>query len=630
MLRSSTPRTLGVALLGALAAPAFAQPYNTPEASQVSGLAGYQTRPIFTVGETIDGYIPPGILDGLGAYALDANTVRVLANHELTASAGYAYTLANGTQLTGARVSYFDLNRQNGDLLGSGLAYDTVIDRYGNVVTSATQINEGTSTLDGFDRLCSSALFEAGSYGLVDDLYFTGEETTNGQVFVLEIATGVMHAAPMLGRFAWENATLIDSGDPNTVAIVIGDDAAARPLWLYLGQKDGVGDGSFLDRNGLAVGTLYAYKADDPTVLTPEQFNGTGRVMTGSFVEVEQFDPAMAGQPGYDAAGYADGTTLVAEATADGAFLFSRPEDLSTDPNNDRRIVLASTGRGSIYPSDTWGDTYLITFATGAPVTATVLLAYDGDDGGDVFPHPDLGLRSPDNLTWAARDRRVYVQEDRATEPSSLFGSVSGTEASIWASRGGVPQRVAVVNRAAVPADQIDSAPTDIGNWETSGIIDVSGLFGAPANRIVLIGDVQAHSLNGGRVAANNLVEGGQLFFLSKRFTTVAAMMAEGETSTAEVEVEEGVVPTAYALVGAQPNPAAGETNIVFEAPDAARVRVTVYDVLGKQIAVLLDGEVEAGRYRVAFDASDLPSGVYVVRMETPQGVLSQRMSVLR
>ena len=43
-----------------------------------------------------------GILDGAGAFELDADTVRVLTNHELRPGLGYAYTLDNGTELSGA------------------------------------------------------------------------------------------------------------------------------------------------------------------------------------------------------------------------------------------------------------------------------------------------------------------------------------------------------------------------------------------------------------------------------------------------------------------------------------------------------------------------------------------------
>ena len=69
------------------------------------------------------------------------------------------------------------------------------------------------------------------------------------------------------------------------------------------------------------------------------------------------------------------------------------------------------------------------------------------------------------------------------------------------------------VDRSAVPTGQTDSDPTDIGDWETSGIIDVSTLFDENPGDLFLF-DVQAHSLRDGVIADEGLVQGGQLGFL--------------------------------------------------------------------------------------------------------------------
>ncbi len=75
--------------------------------SMAYGLNGYTVSPpLFTVGESINGYTPPGVLDGMGAFKLNRNTVRLLVNHELLNFRGYAYETA-GFSLMGARVSYF-------------------------------------------------------------------------------------------------------------------------------------------------------------------------------------------------------------------------------------------------------------------------------------------------------------------------------------------------------------------------------------------------------------------------------------------------------------------------------------------------------------------------------------------
>ena len=83
----------------------------------------------------------------------------------------------------------------------------------------------------------------------------------------------------------------------------------------------------------------------------------------------------------------------------------------------------------------------------------------------------------------------------------------------------GDPLRWAQIDRSAVPTvyGQSDANPVtsptdpDIGNWESSGIIDVSALYGADPGSFFLA-NVQAHSLrNGNLVGSGYLVEGGQI-----------------------------------------------------------------------------------------------------------------------
>lgn len=69
------------------------------------------------------------------------------------------------------------------------------------------------------------------------------------------------------------------------------------------------------------------------------------------------------------------------------------------------------------------------------------------------------------------------------------------------------------MNRDSIPEGQTDPDGTDIGRWESSGIIDVSELFGEDPGELFLF-DVQAHSLRDGSIEEGNLVEGGQLAFL--------------------------------------------------------------------------------------------------------------------
>ncbi|PEN14235.1 hypothetical protein CRI94_04135 [Longibacter salinarum] len=89
--------------------------------------------------------------------------------------------------------------------------------------------------------------------------------------------------------------------------------------------------------------------------------------------------------------------------------------------------------------------------------------------------------------------------------------------------------------------------------------------------------------------------------------------------------------PSSVSLVGSVPNPvASGQAEIRFELPKAMNVRLSVYDLLGREVAVLVDGEQMAKQHRVSFDASTLASGTYLIRLETDRGATTSKMTIAR
>ncbi|MEB3122449.1 MAG: alkaline phosphatase PhoX [Snowella sp.] len=525
-------------------------PFDTNQPSQIKPLEGYRVDPLFTVGETLGDYTPIGILDGTGAFSLNDTTVRVLVNHEVGSDVGYQYTLASGAELTGARISYFDIDKRTLKIIDSGLAFDTIYNRAGEEVTPTTPLDTIEGEF-GLDRFCAANLMEAYQFGngrgFADTIYFAGEETDNGTEFALNVETNELWALPWLGVAAWESVTELDTGTTDKVALLIGDDRGPAPLYLYVGTKgvdyDENGQINFLERNGLTGGNLYAWVADDPSnnadVIEADarDFSGTGNSTKGRFVEVDIYDETGT-LPGYDDLGFATQDTQDALAADVNAFLMSRPEDLATNPNKGNQAVVASTGRTGIFDdADVWGTTYIVdvnfTDLANGNIGGDIKILYDGNDfETNGVSHPDYGLRSPDNLDWAD-DGKIYLQEDRAIS-SSLFGATSGEEASIWSidPDATAPEttltRVAQIDRTGVPSDQTDSSPTDIGNWESSGILDVSTLLGNQPGTVLLF-DVQAHSVRDGKIinvpgvdtdgdgtveANDNLAQGGQLSLL--------------------------------------------------------------------------------------------------------------------
>lgn len=78
------------------------------------------------------------------------------------------------------------------------------------------------------------------------------------------------------------------------------------------------------------------------------------------------------------------------------------------------------------------------------------------------------------------------------------------------------------------------------------------------------------------------------------------------------------------------PNPFASGTSIAYTLRKRTFVKLAVYDNLGREAAVLDIGEKSPGSYSARLDASALPAGIYVYRLETSQGAVARKMVVMR
>ncbi len=89
-------------------------------------------------------------------------------------------------------------------------------------------------------------------------------------------------------------------------------------------------------------------------------------------------------------------------------------------------------------------------------------------------------------------------------------------------------------------------------------------------------------------------------------------------------------LPPAVSLEALFPNPAQGAAPVAFALPKASPVRLAVYDVPGREVAVLVGGEVEADRHAARLDAQVLPAGAYLVRLGAGDRVETQRLTPVR
>jgi hypothetical protein len=93
---------------------------------------------------------------------------------------------------------------------------------------------------------------------------------------------------------------------------------------------------------------------------------------------------------------------------------------------------------------------------------------------------------------------------------------------------------------------------------------------------------------------------------------------------------EINAVPNEFVLLTNYPNPFNPKTAISYQLPVASIVNLKVYDLLGHEIATLVNGVAEAGYHTVTFNAADLASGIYFYRIVAGKFVQTRKLVVLK
>jgi hypothetical protein len=93
---------------------------------------------------------------------------------------------------------------------------------------------------------------------------------------------------------------------------------------------------------------------------------------------------------------------------------------------------------------------------------------------------------------------------------------------------------------------------------------------------------------------------------------------------------ELGAVPDDFTLAQNYPNPFNPTTVISYQLPVSSEVRLEVYDMLGRNVATLVNEQVSAGRHTVNFDASNLSSGVYLYRLQAGAQIMTKKLTILK
>jgi uncharacterized protein DUF839 len=493
-------RVGAIALAAATAAILTGAAAASPNATAVKPYAvplggAYALTPLLSVADRVPETSNPGldyqmigIPDGLGAYAAGGGSV-LFMNHELVNTVT-SEPVVGAPLNRGAFVSKFILDA-DGDPVSGERAYDTVYQE-NTLVGPAAQTN---NTTPGLGRFCSGSLAGPPD-GLDRWIYFTNEEA-NGPSGTFDplggqsvaIFDNELHTLPKLGHFPKENS-LVRPGTGNQTVIISSEDGPTTPdsqLYLYVGKKIRRPGASVLARNGLDNGKLYVFASRDPSKDSETTF--TSGTIQGKWVEIPNADTLSE-------------AALEAAADAAGAFGFVRIEDGAYNKTNARHFYFDTTGEGPSFGNGL-GRLYHLAFQSGNPTgKVTLEVVYNADqviaDGGDT-------ALSPDNLDTSTG--YLMVQED-GTSNSRPVMAAKGRDGSIW--------RFAILPNGSIDAASgtrvveldppgRDGTPVGPGVWESSGIIDASGLYGPDT----WLFDVQAHPPTA--APAPNTVEDGQL-----------------------------------------------------------------------------------------------------------------------
>jgi len=240
-------------------------------------------------------------------------------------------------------------------------------------------------------------------------------------------------------------------------------------------------------------------------------------------------------------------------------------------------------------------------------VTISDNLSTSGYGGGIYMQYKSTTSMLINTIVWNNQPDQIYI-----TGESSIFikwSDVQGGEAGITTSSGAIVHWL---------EGNIDEDPLFAGTGEhpfslssgspcvDAGIPDVSGLNLPPGD---LAGDIRVWDGDGDGVS---IVD-----------------MGAYEFGSFPVGIDRLEVRGSRFEVNCFPNPADGITNIQYLTSNISHVILTVLDVYGKEIVSLVNEQQSAGEHIVQFDATDLPAGIYFVKLQAGNEVVTRKAGKL-
>ena len=313
------------------------------------------------------------------------------------------------------------------------------------------------------------------------------------------------------------------------------------------------------------------------------------------------------------------------------------------DPTNDNILYTATS---KIYKSNNGGSTWhavsgdldpagdLVTTMSMSPVEDSVIYAgISGYRGGHVPSDDHLFVSRNAGTTWT---------EVTANLPAGTnFCQVTADPTQM-----GVAYLAVLVGGQGASTSHV-LRTTDYGNtW--SGIASTTNGFANVPTKLVCVDSVSGYIYAGTYEGVYRSTDGGATWAIygdglpnavvdgiAIQYSSHALLVGTHGRGAWQVSEVTGIatpvkVPMTFTVNQNYPNPFNPTTVISYQLSDVGHVTLKVYDILGREVATLVDGQQSAGPHLATFDAKGLPSGVYFYRLTAGNLVETRKMELLK
>jgi len=271
-----------------------------------------------------------------------------------------------------------------------------------------------------------------------------------------------------------------------------------------------------------------------------------------------------------------------------------------------------------------------------SPLTINPTLNDIDADGHDITITM-VGNAVHGTIDFTVSDSLIYYTPDE-----NFFG-VDSFQYHISDGNGGVDSATVIINILSMndPPVRVSLIPDGVINENDVGIfhVAINDYFSDVDDNDAFLDDISVVS-NGG-VTANSLMD--SLFLSSSGFVgfdTLIVSVADDSGATVtdtfvvqvlpSTAVEDLITPRKFSLAQNYPNPFNPSTTIVFTLPEQKYVSLEIYDTIGQKIKTLLGKKMAAGTHKVELRAENLPSGVYLYRIEAGEYRQVRKMILIK